>query len=166
MNCKTTQKYLFAFVSSYRGTHSYEVKLIENGVVGQALRFACRIAADPYDQPCTLSREEWEKQVNGKVGMVSTYPAETLTDELVATFNRWLFDEWERDVKSILASPEVYGTDVPNLCPVFVGGRYDAETGWCALQEFDDLVELAGLPGERCFNPRLPGVTREMVTVA
>lgn len=166
MNCKTTQKYIFIFVSSYRGTHSYEAKLIENGIVGQTLRLSCRVATDSYEQPCTLSREEWVKQVNGKVGMVSTYPSEMLTDELVATFNRWLFDEWERDLAKIIGSPEVYGTDVPSLCPVFVGGRYDAATGWCALQAFDDLVKLAGLPAERCWNARLQGVTREMVTVA
>ena len=166
MNCKTTQNYIFIFVSSYRGTHSYETKLIENGIVGQTLRLSCRVATDSYEQPCTLSREEWVKQVNGKVGMVSTYPSEMLTDERVATFNRWLFDEWERDLAKIIGSPEVYGTDVPSLCPVFVGGRYDAATGWCALQAFDDLVKLAGLPVERCWNPRLQGVTREMVTVA
>lgn len=166
MNCKTTQKYIFIFVSSYRGTHSYEAKLIESGIVGQTLRLSCRVGTDSYEQPCTLSREEWEKQVNGKVGMVSTYPSEMLTDELVATFNRWMFDEWERDVAKILASPELYGTDAPSLCPVFVGGRYDAETGWCAMQDFDDLMKLAGLPVERCWNPRAPGLTREMVTDA
>lgn len=155
MICQTQQQALFTFISSYRGKHSYEAKLIEGGVVCRTIRLECRVTDDPFEDPCTLSREDWESQINGKVGLVTTYPTEVLTDAFVASFNQWLFAEWEREVRTITEHPEVYGVDVPSHCPVFVGGRYDAVNGWAPLQDYDALVKLAGLPVERCSDPRL-----------
>lgn len=141
----------FHFISSYRGTHDYGVYLPS----GSHHRLSVRAYRETRDEHCTLGVEDFEREVNGKLGYVSCLSPEILTDELVAAFNRYRFLSHQDDVNTILANPKKYGEYTPSLLNVYVGARYDRQTkSWVALNDFETIRFMAGIPADKCVNAR------------
>ncbi|WP_454838442.1 hypothetical protein [Pseudomonas mohnii] len=146
MTCITDTQFGFRFISSYQGVFSYEATIPNGRSGGECVRLMCRVERQPYIQPATISEADWELQVNGKLGMVTCYPPELLTNEFVAAFNQWLFAEWQRDVSQIAKFPEIYGPYEGGCFQILVGGKFEVEKGWTPLQSKADVAKLAGLP--------------------
>jgi hypothetical protein len=141
----------FHFISSYRGTHDYGVHL----PIGSHHRLSVRAHRDTRDDDCTLSPEDYEREINGKLGYVSCLSREVLTDEMVAAFNRACFLKRESEVSTILANPKRYGEYTETPYKVVVGARYDRDTkSWVPLNDFETIRLMAGIPSSKCVFAR------------
>lgn len=92
--------------------------------------------------------------MNGQVGLIAC-GADILTEELVAQFNKQAYLDHESQLAKMLANPRAYGEVERVPFPVYVSGRIDPGNGaWAAVQEFDAIRTLAGIPPEHCIDPR------------
>jgi hypothetical protein len=143
----------FQFISSYRGGFDYGFNLPN----GESCRLSIRGSRDEYDEKySTLSADDWERQVNGKLGLASIGRSELLTEELIVEFNRQSFFKWQSEANFMKANPQKYGsTYEPEPFKVYVGGRYDLkEKRWEVLHDFESVRVKAGIPLELCCDPR------------
>lgn len=148
----TIKKPVFKFISAYKGTFDYGVTF-PDGTTG---RLSVRAHREEHDAKySTLAFDDWERQVNGKLGLVCLGRSERLTEELVADFNRYRFLSWQAEVNQILANPKRYGEYVPEPLPLFMGGEFDVETKrWSVIHDFEVIRAMAGIPLDQCRDPR------------
>lgn len=147
------QIYSFKFISSYRGTFSYEVLFKD----GSTRRLEMRSARDEFRKgECNLPPDEWERQVNGKLGLANVTYFEGDTEALMVAFNRDCFKRYQEQVNTIKADPKRYGHDVPEPFTIFVGGVFSLdERRWVVQHDFETIRIKAGIPADMCRNPRL-----------
>lgn len=141
----------FNFLSAYRGEHHYQVQLSN----GAKHRLSIRLTHEQYD-PNVYHQDQaaFERLVNGQVGLIAC-GAHILTEELVAQFNKQAYLDHESQLAKMLANPRTYGEVERVPFPVYVSGRIDPGNGaWAAVQEFDAIRALAGIPPEHCIDPR------------
>ncbi|WP_439126172.1 MAG: hypothetical protein ACNJA3_27790 (plasmid) [Pseudomonas rhizophila] len=142
---------VFNFLSAYRGEHHYQVQLCN----GAKHRLSIRVTPELYD-PNVYHQDQtaFERLVNGPVGLI-TCSADILTEELVAQFNKQAYLDHESQLAKMFANPKAYGEVERAPFPVYVSGRIDPGNGeWAAVQEFDAIRALAGIPPEHCIDPR------------
>lgn len=142
----------FTFISSYRGTFSYQVQFKD----GSTRRLELRSQREEYRPgECNLPPEEWERQVNGKLGLACVKYFEGDTEELMVAFNRERFKRYQEEVNIIKADPKRYGEYVPEKFQVYIGGAYSLEDRrWVVLHDFETIRTKAGIPEDMCCNPR------------
>lgn len=141
----------FTFLSAYRGEHHYQVQLN----TGARHRLSIRFAPEQYD-PNVYHQDQtaFERLVNGQVGLIAC-SANILTEDLVAQFNKQAYLDHETQLTKMRASPKTYGEVERSPFPIYVSGRIEPATGvWGAVQEFDVIRALAGIPPEHCVDPR------------
>jgi hypothetical protein len=106
-----------------------------------------------HDASSGFSAEEFERRINGNIGFITTGDSELLTGELVAAFNRYLFEEHKSAESTILANPKRYGAYESKPYQVVVGGRFDsASSKWVPLHTFEEICQLADLPADQCID--------------
>lgn len=143
------RKLSFNFLSAYKGTHDYCVNLSDSS----KRRLSVRLFRDRHESDCQLSADDFERQVNGAIGYITTGQSELLTVELVAAFNRYRFDEHMRAEATILAKPKLYGAYNSEPYQMVVGGRFDLNTReWAPLHSFEVVRIQAGIPAEQCID--------------
>jgi hypothetical protein len=141
----------FTFLSAYRGEHHYQVQLSN----GAKHRLSIRLTPEQYD-PNVYRQDQtaFERLVNGQVGLIAC-SADILTEELVAQFNKQAYLDHESQLTKMFANPKTYGEVERAPFSVYVSGRIDPGNGaWAAVQDFDAIRALAGIPQEHCINPR------------
>lgn len=142
-------KFVFAFLSAYKGTQHFCVNLGHD----RKPRLSVRYLREWYDATSALSPEEFERRVNGNIGYMTALESETLTPDLVAAFNRYRFEEHKAAEATILGNPKVYGPYEAKPYHVVVGGRFDATSReWVPLHDFHQICQLAGLPVDQCVD--------------
>ncbi|NMY92741.1 hypothetical protein [Pseudomonas oryzihabitans] len=131
--------------SSYQDCHSYECFF-----GGASCRFEVLTRRRIRDTYSNLSPEEFERDVNGSVGLVRC--GLPLSLEAVAGFNRSRYDEYEAQIDLILAQPEKYGDYTPEPFRVYLGGVWSKEAGWSRLHTFDEVLALSGIPASEAVD--------------
>lgn len=131
--------------SSYQGRHSFDCVLD-----GASCRFEVQTERRIRDTYSNLSPEEFERDVNGSVGLVRC--GLPLSLEAVAGFNRSRYDEYKAQIDLILAQPEKYGDYTPEPFQVYLGGMWSRETGWSRLHTFDEVLALSGIPASEAVD--------------
>ncbi|UUW74303.1 hypothetical protein [Pseudomonas oryzihabitans] len=125
--------------SSYQGCHSFDCVLD-----GASCRFEVQTERRIRDTYSNLSPEEFERDVNGSVGLVRCFLPLSL--EAVAGFNRSRYEEYKAQIDLILAQPEKYGDYTPEPFRIYLGGVWSKEAGWSRLHTFDEVLALSGIP--------------------
>lgn len=153
----------FQFICSYRGTFSYQVRFKDN----TTRRLEMRRWRDTRCEHSNFSPEEFEREVNGKIGLIDVKYFDGDTEALVVAFNRFCFLEYQAQVNQILANQQRYGHYTPDLFPVYVGGAYNLkERRWDVLHDFDQVRMKAGIPEDKCLNPRTNMAATQLSLVA
>ncbi|MFK3607816.1 hypothetical protein RBC47_30410 [Pseudomonas fluorescens] len=122
---------------------------------GAKHRLSIRFTPEQYD-PNVYQQDQsaFDRLVNGQVGLIAC-SADILTEELVAQFNKQAYLDHESQLAKMFANPKAYGEVERTPFLVYVSGRFDPGNGaWLAVQTFDAIRALAGIPPEHCFNPR------------
>lgn len=143
-------QYRFTFISSFGGAHDYGI-FLRDGSQSRLRVQSCREERREYS---TLSPEEWERDVNGKLGLYSCGEKHLLSLDVTVAFNKQRFAEYSAQVKKIKENPERYGDYTPEPFKVYVAGEFHSATGWTVLHDFETIRELAGIPADECINPR------------
>jgi hypothetical protein len=135
-------KLSFQFLSAYKGSHDYSVAL----PAGSKPRLSIRLYREEPSADSQLSAEDFELQVNGAIGFITTGQSELLSLELVAAFNRYCFEEHMSAKTTILANPKLYGDYKVDPFRIVVGGRYDfAAKEWVAFHTVAEICAQAGI---------------------
>lgn len=135
----------FQFLSSYKGSHDYSVALSDT----IKARLSVRLYREEHTVDSQLDAKDFERQVNGAIGFITTGQTEFLTLELVAAFNRYCFDEHVSAKATILANPKRYGDYKLAPFRIVVGGCYDfAKKEWVAFQTVDEVCVQAGITSD------------------
>lgn len=137
------RKLSFQFLSAYKGSHDYSVALSDT----IKPRLSVRLYREEHTVDCQLTAEDFELQINGAIGYITTGQTELLSLELVAEFNRYCFEEHMSAKATILANPKLYGDYKIDPFQIVVGGRYDfAAKEWVALQTVEEIRAQSGIP--------------------
>ncbi|WP_273808375.1 MULTISPECIES: hypothetical protein [unclassified Pseudomonas] len=131
--------------SSYQGRHSFDCVLD-----GASCRFEVQTERRIRDTYSNLSPEEFERDVNGSVGLV--HCGLPLSLEAVAGFNRSRYDEYKAQIDLILAQPEKYGDYTPEPFRIYLGGVWSKEAGWSRLHTFNEVLALSGIPASEAVD--------------
>jgi len=131
--------------SSYQDCHSYDCFF-----GGASCRFEVLTRRRIRDIFSNLSPEEFERDVNGAVGLVRC--GLPLSLEAVAGFNRSRYDEYKAQIDLILAQPEKYGDYTPEPFRVYLGGVWNKEAGWSRLHTFEEVLALSGIPASEAVD--------------
>ncbi|WP_095158163.1 hypothetical protein [Pseudomonas sp. Irchel 3E13] len=133
---------------SYHGKQEYDCFF-----EGSEFRVTVRASREAYPAHCNMSELDFERWENGQLGYVTHGESSKLTKEFVATFNRLRFDDWHKQVKTMLSQPEKYAGHIPEHFHVYVGAAYDRTKGWVRLHDFAEIRALAGIPEDCAIDP-------------
>jgi len=157
------QIHSFKFICSYRGSYDYQVRFNDNST----RRLEMRRWRDSRCEYSNLSPDEFEREVNGKIGLIDVKYFDGDTEALVVAFNRHIYLERLAQLDKILADPRRYPDYKPDLFPIYVGGAYNPEERrWDVLHDFDQVRMKAGIPFEQCLNIRTNMAASQLSLVA
>lgn len=132
--------------SSYAGNHDFNVVRRD----GSTFRVTAAVGAASRFSMAHLTDDQYERDVEGKVGLYTALSPENLSLEFAATFAAHCYQEHCKSVEKMKAKPEFYRDYIAEPHTVYLPAIYECGVGFKPLFTFKEIIAAAGIPADKC----------------